>query len=102
MTTLKCLQEHQQNTKLALSPVNTDKRSIMKEDDLIDLFPLPRYFQIHFGHIHDNSHEIQGELNHLNHDFHNQLDQLKETLAKVEGKLDRFIALLDDHIEPGH
>ena len=101
MTTLKCLQE-QKHKKELTPPVNPEKRSIKKEDDLIDLFPLPRYFQVHFEHIHDNTHDVQGKLNHLNHDMQNQLDQLKQTLAKVEAKLDRFIALLGHHIEPEH
>ena len=101
MTTLKCLQEHKHNTELP-PPVNPEKRSINEEDDLIDLFPLPRYFQVHFEHIHDNSHDVQGKLTHLNHDLQNQLDQLKQMLATVEGKLDRFIATLGHHIEPGH
>jgi hypothetical protein len=102
MTTLKCLQERKQKIKLA-PPANPDKCSIMKKDDLMDLFPLPRYFQVHFEHIHECVHEVQGKIDYLNDDLHNQLDQLNETLVKVEGKLDRFIALLDDHIkEPEH
>jgi hypothetical protein len=99
MTKLKQLPED--NAKLALS-VNAEKRSIKNEDDLIDLFPLPRYFQVHFEHIHDNTHDVQGKLNHLNHDLQSQLDQLKQTLATMEGKLDRFIALLGHPIEPRH
>jgi len=99
MTLLKCLQEHRHDKKLK-PRVNLDKRSlILKEEDLIGLFPLPRYFQIHFEHIHDNAHELQGKLNHLNHDLQNQLDLIKESLVKVESTLDRFIALLDHHIE---
>jgi len=99
MTTLKQLQKSKHKKELTL-PVNPDQRSIKKEDDLIDLFPLPRYFQVHFEHIHENSHDVKGKLNHLNHDIQNQLDQLKQTLATVEGKLDRFIVLLDQQIEP--
>ena len=101
MTTLKQLQEHEHKKEFT-PPVNPDKRSIKKEDDLIDLFPLPRYFQVHFEHIHENTHDVKGKLNHLNHDMQNQLDQLMQTLAKVEGKLDRFIVLLGQHIEPEH
>ena len=100
MTTLKQLQEPKPKKELT-PPVNSDKRCINKEDDLIDLFPLPRYFQVHFEHIHDSTHDVQGKLNHLNHDIQSQLDQLKQTLATMEGKLDRFIALLGHPIEPG-
>jgi hypothetical protein len=94
VTKLKQLQEHKHHKELKPS-ANSEKRGIKNEDDLIDLFPLPRYFQIHFEHIHDNAHDVQGKLNHLNHDIQNQLDQLKQSLAIVEGKLDRFFALLD-------
>ena len=99
MTTLKCLLEHHYDTELT-PPLNTEKRDVTKEDDLIDLFPLPRYFQVHFEHIHDNSQDVQSKLKHLNHDIQNQLDQLKQTLATVEEKLDRFIAILGHPIEP--
>ena len=99
MTTLKYSVEHKLNMELT-PPANPEKRSIKKDDDLIDLFPLPRYFQVHFEHIHENSHDVKGKLNHLNHDIQSQLDQLKQMLATVEGKLDSFIALLDQQIEP--
>jgi hypothetical protein len=101
MTTLKQLQEPKHKKEFN-SPVNPEKCSINEEDDLIDLFPLPRYFQVHFEHIHNNTHDVQGKLNYLNHDVKNQLEQLKQTLATVENKLDRFIALLGHPIEPEH
>ena len=88
MTALKQSQEHR--PKKELTPLaNPAKRSIKKEDDLIDLFPLPRYFQVHFEHIHENTADVQGKI-----------DRLTQTLAAVEGKLDRFIALLGRHTEP--
>ena len=90
MTTLKQLQEHKPKKELT-ALVNSAKRRIKKEDDLIDLFPLPRYFQVHFEHIHENTHDVQGKL-----------DRLAQTLATVESKLDRFIALLGQHTEPEH
>ncbi len=100
MTTLKCLQEHRHNTE-PTQPLTSEKRSIKKDDDLIDLFPLPRYFQVHFEHIHDSTHDVQGKLTHLTHDIQSQLDHLKETLAKVEGKLDRLNELLVHPTDPG-
>jgi hypothetical protein len=60
------------------------KPDIKTEDDLIDLFPLPRYFQVHFQHVHENVHDLQGEL-----------VQLKDYVAKVDEKLERLIALLN-------
>jgi hypothetical protein len=101
MTTLKCLQELKDKTELTL-PENPGQRCIETEDDLLSFFPLPRYFQVHFEHIHENSHDVQGKLKHINHDMQNQLEQLKRSLASVEGKLDRFITLLGQHIEPEH
>ena len=80
MTLLKQSQEHKPKKALT-ALLNSAKRSI-KEDDLIDLFPLPRYFQVHFAHIHENIRDVQGKL-----------DRLTQTPTTVEGKLDRFIAL---------
>ena len=102
MTTLKCSQENHHNTTVKSHGNHENNGSTKKEDDLIDLFPLPRYFQVHFEHIHDNTHDVQGKLNHLNHDIQSQLDQIKQTLANVEGKLDRFIMLLSHNIESKH
>lgn len=88
MTTLKCSQEHTRGLDLT-PPKITKKRKAQKEDDLIDLFPLPRYFQIHFEYLHDNNHDVQNKLNQLN-----------QAIAKVEDKLDRVISLLNRSIEP--
>lgn len=76
METLKLVQKSK-NAKLS------KKRSINTEDDLIDLFPLPRYFQVHFQHVHQNTHDLQGEL-----------AQLKDYVAKVDEKLEHLMALL--------
>lgn len=86
MKTLKLVQESK-DTKI---PTKTPRnRSINKDDDLIDLFPLPRYFQVHFQHIHENAQDLQGEL-----------VQLKDYVAKVDEKLERLMALLSRL--PGH
>ncbi|WP_027148755.1 hypothetical protein [Methylobacter tundripaludum] len=80
MKTLKLVQE----SKGVKLPAKMSKnRDIKKDDDLIDLFPLPRYFQVHFQHVHENSHDLQGEL-----------VQLKDYVAKVDEKLERLMALL--------
>ena len=80
MTLLKQSQEHK--LKKALTAlVNSAKRSV-KENDLIDLFPLPRYFQVHFEYLLENTRDIQGKL-----------DRFTQTPAAVEGKPDSFIAL---------
>lgn len=76
MKTLKLVQKSK-TAKIAKD------RNITGDDDLIDLFPLPRYFQVHFQHVHDNSHDLQSEL-----------AQLKDYVAKVDEKLERMMALL--------
>lgn len=73
-----------QKTKSTRSPAKPAKKHTVKvDDDLIDLFPLPRYFQVHFQHIHENAS-----------DLHDELTQLKDYVAKVDEKLDRLTALL--------
>ena len=58
-------------------------RCLKAEDDLIGLFPQSRYFQVHFQHVHENAHDLQGEL-----------VQLRNYVAKVDEKLDRLMELL--------
>lgn len=53
-------------------------------EELQDLFPLPRYFQIHFNHIHENVERLE-----------HQLDELKQSVSRVEDKLDQLLAGLD-------
>lgn len=80
MKTLKLLQKSK-NVKIPAKIAND--RMMNKDDDLIDLFPLPRYFQVHFQHVHENTHDLQGEL-----------VQLKDYVAKIDEKLERLMALL--------
>ncbi|MCX7103402.1 MAG: hypothetical protein NTX38_18445 [Methylobacter sp.] len=80
MKTLKLVQK----SKTEKIPAKLSKdRSIKDNDDLIDLFPLPRYFQVHFQHVHENTHDLKGEL-----------AQLKDYVTKVDDKLERMMALL--------
>ncbi len=88
------------NKKKVRSSAKPDKLDIKHDDDLSDLFPLPRYFQIHFAHIHDKTHDIQDQIDHLDNGLQGQLDQLKLSITNVENKLDRFITLFCKHIEP--
>ncbi|WP_340123911.1 hypothetical protein [Methylobacter svalbardensis] len=80
MKTLKLVQKSK-NVKIPAKIAND--RMMNKDDDLIDLFPLPRYFQVHFQHVHENTHDLQGEL-----------VQLKDYVAKIDEKLERLMALL--------
>ncbi|WP_020563208.1 hypothetical protein [Methylosarcina fibrata] len=80
MDTLKLLQESNskplQNGKPGHHTINSDQ-------ELIDLFPLPRYFQVHFQHVHENTDALQSEL-----------AQLKQVVAGVDAKLEQLTALL--------
>jgi hypothetical protein len=80
MKTLKLVQKDTDATRPAKM---SRARSVTKSDDLIDLFPLPRYFQVHFQHVHDNSHDLQTEL-----------AQLKDYVVKVDEKLEQLMSLL--------
>jgi len=77
MSTLKLLQEQ---------PVNeTTEFKISRQDNFAAEFPLTRYFQIHFQHIHENTRGVQEELN-----------QLRQYVADLNVKLDRLATLLID------
>ncbi|WP_432742695.1 hypothetical protein ABXJ76_18310 [Methylobacter sp. G7] len=80
MKALKLVQKYKTEKITAKTPKD---RSVKKDDDLIDLFPLPRYFQVHFQHVHENTHDLKGEL-----------AQLKDYVAKVDDKLERMMTLL--------
>jgi hypothetical protein len=86
MDTLKLLQEPNskplQNGKSGRYPINSD-------EELIELFPLPRYFQVHFQHLHENTHALQSEL-----------AQLKQAVAGVDKKLEQLTALLSHSSKP--
>jgi hypothetical protein len=79
MKTLKRVQETKREKITAKSPKN---RRVEIDDDLIDLFPLPRNFQVHFQHMHENTNETKSEL-----------AQLKDYVAKVDERLERLLAL---------
>ncbi len=75
-----------QPLKLSKSPNHVTAlkdRTDTNNDDLIDLFQKPRYFQVHFQHIHETNHQLQDEL-----------AQLKDAVSKVDKKLDCLLALL--------
>jgi hypothetical protein len=52
-------------------------------DDLLASFPLPRYFQVHFQHIHERTDDVYQEL-----------AELKTYVNKLETKLDTLLMLL--------
>ncbi len=56
----------------------------LTEDDLLKLFPLPRYFQVHFQHVHENADNSQRKI-----------DQLQRHMIRLEAKLDILLAALN-------
>lgn len=61
----------------------------LTEDDLLELFPLPRYFQVHFQHVHENADNVQRKINHL-----------QRHMLRLEAKLDILLAALNVSQEP--
>ena len=54
-----------------------------EQDDLLQSFPLPRYFQVHFQHIHERTDAV-----------HRELAELKTHVHQLESKLDALLMLL--------
>jgi hypothetical protein len=81
MTTSKLAQERKRSSK---PPKMPEERRVHEGDDLLDLFPLPRYFQVHFQHVHENAKDIQA-----------QMIQLREYVTQVDVKLERLTTLLN-------
>ena len=76
---------HRRNVKGQI--VKTAKPYTQEDnDDLLSSFPLPRYFQIHFQHIHERTDNV-----------HQELAELKLYVNKLETKLDALLLLLNQH-----
>jgi hypothetical protein len=77
-----------QTVKLSLAPKSAAALNVRysgKDDGLINPFPKPQYFQVHFEHLHENTRQLQAELT-----------PLKDTMAHFDEKLGRLLALLVD------
>jgi hypothetical protein len=73
---------HQHKVKQQM--LNTPQPNKLQEhDDLLASFPLPRYFQVHFQHIHERTDAV-----------HQELAELKNYVSKLESKLDTLLMLL--------
>jgi hypothetical protein len=59
------------------------------DDGLIDCYPKPRYFQVHFQHLHEHNQQLQDELM-----------QLKGTVERLDEKLGHLLALLSNPPDP--
>jgi len=76
---------HRRNTKAQI--VKAAKPYTQEDnDDLLNSFPLPRYFQIHFQHIHERTDNVYEEL-----------AELKMYVNQLETKLDALLLLLNRH-----
>lgn len=56
-----------------------------EQDNLLPSFPLPRYFQVHFQHIHERTDAV-----------HRELAELKIHVHQLESKLDALLMLLKE------
>lgn len=71
------------NLKLVEEQKTTENHSVISDDEIIELFPLPKYFQIHFEHGHDNLHELNIDV-----------AEIKCSIAQLDKKLDQLINLM--------
>lgn len=83
MNGLKLVPEQQINKKNLKLTNETESYAQLSETDLVQLFPLPRYFQIHFQHAHENIDELKKELANL-----------ENTISQMNSKIDLLIQLL--------
>jgi hypothetical protein len=54
-----------------------------RETEIDSLFPMPRYFQVHFEHINERITDLQ-----------RQIDFSQNRISEVNAKLDRILRLL--------
>ena len=82
MEALKLVQ--QQKHSITSKPlIQTNEYAPLIEDDLIKLFPSPRYFQIHFQQLHENTDNLKTDMQNL-----------KNTVLEINTKLDLLMQLL--------
>lgn len=83
MNGLKLVPEQQTNKKNIKLSTETEGYAQLSEAELVKLFPLPRYFQIHFQHAHENIDNLKTELANL-----------EKTVLQMNSKIDLLIQLL--------
>jgi hypothetical protein len=83
MSALNLLHQHKVKHQRVKTPKQCEQQA---HDDLLESFPLPRYFQVHFQHIHERTDNV-----------HQELGELKMYVNKLEAKLDRLLMLLVHH-----
>jgi hypothetical protein len=83
MEALKLVQEQKTNITELNKHADTNEYTQINESELIKLFPLPRYFQIHFQYAHENTNDLKAEV-----------AVLKYTLQEMNLKIDFLLQLL--------
>jgi hypothetical protein len=83
MKALKLVAEPKTNITELNNRVETNEYNQISEPELIKLFPLPRYFQIHFQYAHENINELKAEV-----------ATLKYTVQEMNTKIDFLLQLL--------
>lgn len=83
MEALKLVQEQKTNITDINKRAEINEYSQLNEQELIKLFPLPRYFQIHFQQLHENIDTLKEDT-----------QSLKNTVQEMNTKLDLLMQLL--------
>lgn len=75
----------QLENKKARGQKEKDRYSVdsVSPEELHALFPLPRYFQIHFNHLHEKLAQTT-----------QQTEELKQRMSRIEKKIDRLLAMM--------
>ncbi len=79
MTILPFASNKRENSGAADFKSPTQHRSNDKRD-----FPLPKYFQVHFEYIHENTAKQRHEVK-----------ELKRSVQRIEEKIDRLLSLFN-------
>jgi hypothetical protein len=83
MEALKLVAKQKNHSKYANKKAEINQYAQISEAELMKLFPLPRYFQIHFQHLHDNIGGLKTDT-----------QELKQTLQQLDTKIDFLLQLL--------
>ncbi len=83
MSALNLSQQHKVKRQLVKTSQQYEREN---HDNLLESFPLPKYFQVHFQQIHERTDDV-----------HQELAALKEYVHRLETKLDLLIKLLTQY-----
>ncbi len=83
MEALKLVAKQKSNSTDINKQAETNEYSQISEPELMKLFPQPRYFQIHFQHLHDNINGLKTDT-----------QELKQSMLQLDAKIDFLLQLL--------